>query len=74
MSNTEDPVEFINKSIEEDIGYITRINEDIKGSVRIDANVDGTYTLRIHNGSKDKATMVKNIDKDKLLSLIENNL
>lgn len=67
-------IEFIEKQSESIINHLVRQDQNLKGVVSIEAQVDETYNIKLHRGTENKARTIENVDKDELIDMIKDNL
>lgn len=74
MTNKDKSLEFLKKQIEQQTNHVVRNDEEIKGIVDITAKNDGTFNIRLHRGTENEAVEIEDIDKERLISMMEEQL
>lgn len=64
----------IREITEMSMNHLVRQDPEIKGNVVIEAKKDGTFNISLHDGTQSEATVIELVDKETLLSMMEEQL
>lgn len=67
-------IDFLETEVSREINHIVRTKDGLKGVVNIEVRDDGEYGVTLHRGTEAEATEIENLDKKKLISMLENKL
>jgi hypothetical protein len=73
-NTAEESIDHIQNTVEQHINHIVRHDPETKGVIQIESNIDETYDIKIHSGTENKARVIEGVSKDKLLSMMEEQL
>jgi hypothetical protein len=74
MTGENSSLEFIRNSIARAINHIVREDPETKGVVRIEPKTDGNFDVFIHRGTQSQAVVIEDVSKERLMSMMEEQL
>jgi len=70
----EATMSHIKNSVSADLNHIVRHQSGTKGIINIEANTDGSFDVAIHKGTQSKPKRIENINKTKLIEMMQDQL
>lgn len=67
-------VDHLQRIVDEHQNQIVRNDETLDGSISIQRNSDGSYNIRLYDGTESEATLIEGVNKDKLLDMMASKL
>jgi len=74
MTGENSSLEFIRNSVARAINHLVREDQDTKGVVRIEPKSDGNFDVYIHRGTQSEAVVIEDVSKERLMSMMEDQL
>lgn len=74
MTGENSSLEYIRNSVARAINHIVREDSETKGVVRIEPKTDGNYDIYIHRGTQSEAVVIQDVSKERLMSMMEEQL
>lgn len=73
-NTNSESMDHIKEQVSQSFNHIVRHDESTKGIVNIEANNDETFNVSLHDGTQSKARTIEGVSKERLLSMMEEQL